>query len=155
MKDSQAFSEKFLHHQHFGQLTTATQEQIKAATGCDFCWFAFLFDNHVRFRDFTRVATNPELGPFMWAISCLFINQNSQCPNEVRNFKKSLASNAVPKVSQFQYSNTPSCEDIDFGYRYWGTHYQKLLRIKSTWDPDNIFNHCQSVGSTDQYCCPY
>ena len=23
------------------------------------------------------------------------------------------------------------------------------------WDPDNIFHHCHSVGSTSQNCCPY
>ena len=76
----------------------------------------------------------------------------------------------VPKVSQFQYGNTPSCEDIDFGTRYWGSNYPRsellnmvyipssvcrLLKIKRAWDPDNVFHHCQSVGSTDQHCCPY
>ena len=23
------------------------------------------------------------------------------------------------------------------------------------WDPENIFSHCQSVGSSDNECCPF
>ena len=38
-------------------------------------------------------------------------------------------------------------------FRYWGENYSKLLDIKHYWDPDNIINHCQSVGSTDDSCC--
>ncbi len=38
--------------------------------------------------------------------------------------------------------------------RYWGPNYPRLLRLKEYWDPDNVFNHCHSVGSTSNYCCP-
>ena len=33
-----------------------------------------------------------------------------------------------------------------------------LLSIKSVWDPDNVFHHCQSVASDQsegQSCCPF
>ena len=39
--------------------------------------------------------------------------------------------------------------------RYWGDSYPYLLRIKKQWDPDNIFNHCQSLGSEEELCCPW
>eukprot|EP00092_Neocalanus_flemingeri_P022800 GFUD01024724.1.p1 GENE.GFUD01024724.1~~GFUD01024724.1.p1 ORF type:complete len:607 (-),score=100.10 GFUD01024724.1:109-1884(-) len=155
MKDSLTFADVFLHHPEFGQLTSATPEKVKTITGCDFCWWAFLLDNHMRFRDFSRIAQNPGQGPFMWDLSCLFMDKNARCPEELRKLKHRLSRDIVPKVSQYQYPNTPSCEDIDFGVRYWGSHYPQLLRIKSAWDPDNVFHHCHSVGSAEQYCCPY
>jgi hypothetical protein len=27
--------------------------------------------------------------------------------------------------------------------------------LQAYWDPDNVFNFCQSVGSTDNMCCPF
>ena len=36
-----------------------------------------------------------------------------------------------------------------------GENYPRLLAIKATWDHGNVFNHCQSVGSTDNSCCPF
>ena len=40
-------------------------------------------------------------------------------------------------------------------FRYWGKeNYMKLLKAKHFWDPQNIFNHCHSVGSTKEDCCP-
>ena len=38
----------------------------------------------------------------------------------------------------------------DWAERYWGSNLPALLSIKSTWDPDNVFHHCQSVGSSQQ-----
>ena len=37
--------------------------------------------------------------------------------------------------------------------RFYGKNYPRLLKIKKYWDPENIINHCYSVGSTDQECC--
>ena len=130
MKDSTEFSKVFLHHPIFGQSSKMSQKQIMQATGCDFCWFSFYYENHFRFRNHTaeRVSLPPprELGPFMWDFSCLFRDRNSRCPARVRQLKEDLSLNtAVVKVSQFQYGNTPSCEKIDFGKRYWGSNYPR------------------------------
>ena len=50
--------------------------QIMDKTGCDFCWFSFYLDQHVRLRNHTQarvsVAPNTEMGPFMWDFSCMF-----------------------------------------------------------------------------------
>ena len=43
--------------------------------------------------------------------------------------------------------------ESDWGVRYW-ENYSQLQTIKRTWDPRNVFNHCHSVGSTDNTCCP-
>ena len=46
-------------------------------------------------------------------------------------------------------------ETIFSFFRYFTAGvYDKLLKAKMTWDPKNIFNHCQSVGNEDQDCCP-
>ena len=73
-------------------------------------------------------------------------------------------------MSYSKYSNWPSCDSSDWMTRYWGEiysmvqctffpnsgeNYPRLLAIKATWDPGNVFNHCQSVGSTDNSCCPF
>ncbi len=55
-----------------------------------------------------------------------------------------------------QYLNTPTCDYRgDFGNRYWGLkNYPTLEYTKKHWDPDNVFHFCQSVGSSDEFCCP-
>ena len=159
MKDSLDFGSLFLHHPVFGLNTKLSQQQIAKKTGCDFCWVGLFFDNHLRFRNYTanRVSIAPEFGKFPWDFSCLFRDSSDpRCPRAVRELKEELSLNPrVEKFSQFQYGNTPSCETIDFARRYWGAGYPRLLRIKQAWDPDNVFNHCHSVGSTEQNCCPH
>ena len=39
--------------------------------------------------------------------------------------------------------------------RYWNLNdYKMLLNSKKMWDPYDIFNHCHSVGSIADDCCP-
>ena len=82
MRDSKAFADIFLNHPLFGQNTRLSADKIMKKTGCDFCWFSFYFDHHMRVRNHTRdrvsVAPNTELGPFMWDFSCLFRDKHSQ-----------------------------------------------------------------------------
>ena len=30
-----------------------------------------------------------------------------------------------------------------------------ITSLQDYWDPGNVFNHCQSVGSLDNECCPF
>ncbi len=39
-------------------------------------------------------------------------------------------------------------------FRYYGDNYDRLVKIKEFWDTDNLINHCHSVGSTMEECCP-
>ena len=43
------------------------------------------------------------------------VSSISHLSQAVRELKLLLSSESVPKISQFQYANTPSCENIDFG----------------------------------------
>ena len=75
--------------------------------------------------------------------------------------KRRVASDPITTRTDpiYQYTNTPSCDRGlgHFGDRYWGReNYQRLLRIKGQWDPQNVFHHCQSIGSSpNSNCCPY
>lgn len=44
-----------------------------------------------------------------------------------------------------QYVNYPSINNPNYGLAYYGTNYEKLKEIKRKYDPDNIFNHAQSI----------
>ena len=77
----------------------------------------------------------------------------------MEDFKRRVRTDPSTRRTQpiYQYTNTPSCDGTgDFGERYYGAEkYRRLLRIKKIWDPDNVFNHCQSVGSDpNSKCCP-
>ena len=52
-----------------------------------------------------------------------------------------------------KYANFPSCSESDWGPRYWND-YARLQNVKKYWDPANTFNHCHSVGSSNNTCCP-
>ena len=42
-----------------------------------------------------------------------------------------------------------------FFFRYWSAKNIEIMsRAKQFWDPQNVFNHCQSFGSKEEHCCP-
>ena len=89
---------------------------------------------------------------------CLYKpNINSKCPKIVKRAKALMVKEANRHGETLtQYINTPSCDSSKpFHQRYWNEDiYDMLLKAKHFWDPDNVFNHCQSVGSKDSNCCP-
>ena len=45
--------------------------------------------------------------------------------------------------------------NINILIRYWSDkNYELLVRTKRMWDPQNVFNHCHSIGSNVEDCCP-
>ena len=45
--------------------------------------------------------------------------------------------------------------DLNILIRYWSDkNYEFLVRTKRIWDPQNVFNHCHSIGSNVEDCCP-
>jgi hypothetical protein len=51
------------------------------------------------------------------------------------------------KFGNGSYFNNPSVYLPDWKTAYWGGHYDKLLAIKKTWDPNNVFTCHHCVGS--------
>jgi hypothetical protein len=43
------------------------------------------------------------------------------------------------------YVNVPDENIENFGSAYWGTNFERLRRVKTKYDPENVFNHPQSV----------
>jgi 6-phosphogluconolactonase (cycloisomerase 2 family) len=43
------------------------------------------------------------------------------------------------------YVNYPDCELKNWEFLYWQQNYKRLQLVKQQWDPNNIFNHAQSV----------
>jgi len=43
------------------------------------------------------------------------------------------------------YVNYPDCDLKDWAYLYYLGNYPRLQQTKATWDPNNIFNHAQSI----------
>ena len=44
------------------------------------------------------------------------------------------------------YQNYPRLSQTDYRERYWADQFDKLLRIKCKYDPDNFFRYAQSVS---------
>ena len=127
-------------------------------TGCDFCnWFIYFGNPEVPIQPITGKTT----GLIASEIDCSYNKRKKRaansCENFIRKVKHTLTVDAYKVGARpSQYVNTPSCDDIGdhFSKRYWGDNYDRLLKIKDYWDPDNVFNYCQSVGSTSESCCP-
>ena len=139
-----------------------------ARLGCEYCLLAVVISNvevfkktpsfsEFRFTPFEEIQPN-DVGNFQIELSCLYKpNTKSKCPNIVKKAKYLMVNSATRAGEKLtQYYNTPSCDsNSQFKNRYWSERNNEiLLRAKRFWDPQNIFNHCHSVGSTTENCCP-
>jgi len=158
MSDTTALEEVFFFNPSFG--TKRANNQMFREIGCDYCFWTIHFRNRQSFPSHKHpIATNTDRNLVNGVDSnlvCLFKNKWSECPKEIIRIKKSMENRLKKyKLSYSKYYNYPSCDSDDWMFRYWGENYNQLLEIKSYWDPDNVFNFCQSVGSTDNSCCPF
>ena len=85
-------------------------------------------------------------------------DKNSGCAARVNAVKKKIEAKVErmdPKYSK--YINWPSCSKLNWAEKYWGSSLSSLETMKRRWDPQNMFHHCQSVGSSPSSgkdCCP-
>ena len=139
------------NHPVFGIRNRDTKTALKS--GCEFCYLIVPSSNRKE-----NILPLTFTGPFQIELTCMYDPRgHSRCPRILRNVKdlfrrKALALGDRPT----QYANTPSCDKkTGFSERYFSPGiYEKLLATKWHWDPENKFNHCQSIGSTDESCCP-
>lgn len=161
MEDTTALEDVFFNNPNFG--VRRENNQMFRTIGCDYCFWTIHFRNRQqilakqdpRLQFSTNTDNNLKQGVDSNLV-CLFKNRWSECPLEVIKVKKSME-HVLDKydLKYSKYYNYPSCDSTDWMFRYWGKNYNRLLAIKSRWDPENVFNHCQSVGSTDNSCCPF
>ena len=156
-----------MHHPLFGIDNYGSR--LSARQGCEYCFLAVIISNQdvftklptfseFRFTPFKEIQPN-DVGNFQVELSCLYKpNVNSKCPKVVRNAKRLLDKSAIRSGERLtQYYNTPSCDSKSkkFNQRYWSEKNNILLQnAKRHWDPQNMFHHCHSVGSTIENCCP-
>ena len=134
-------------------------------SGCEFCW-AVLAPS-LTMATQRRVTINypglpdemEQLNQLVWAyeMTCNYQpGQRSKCAKNVLHYKRSFVQEAKSRgVHMSQYYNTPACDGQDYVSKFFHPQvYKWMLRTKNFWDPDNTFNHCFSIGSREQNCCP-
>jgi hypothetical protein len=157
LEDTSSFENIFFNDPSFGVKRNNFLEF--ASHECDYCFWMIHYRNRQRQTSISQlspISTNTELeNPHVLDtnIVCMFTKANADCPNLIKRVKSQIESNLAGK-SYSKYANFPSCSESDWATRYW-RNYTQLLDIKNTWDPANQFHHCQSVGSTDNSCCPH
>ena len=138
-----------------------------SVSGCEFC-FATLVPSLTMATHRKAIINYPTSGMpeemeqvsriiYAYEMSCTYQpNKKSQCAKNVLNFKRSFVKEAKGKGAQMlQYYNTPACDGQNFVNKMFHPQvYERMLKTKKFWDPDNTFNHCFSIGSTEENCCP-
>ena len=163
-----ALSSMFMNHPLFGLNNIDSRKA--AASECEFCVFSLAGINSDQINKLSTPIWSPtsfttandviavDRGNIQADFFCTYKpNINSKCPKIVKRTKTLMVREALRHGEKLtQYLNTPSCDStIPFNRRYWSEeNYDMLLKAKKIWDPHNVFNHCQSVGSKDTNCCP-
>jgi len=156
LEDASSFQDIFFNDPSFGVKRSNFLEF--ASHDCDYCFWMIHYRNRQRQTSISEqspISTNTELehpNVLDTNIVCMFTKADANCPNIIKRVKSQIETNLAGKTYS-KYANFPSCSESDWATRYW-RNYTQLLDIKSTWDPNNQFHHCQSVGSTDTSCCP-
>jgi FAD/FMN-containing dehydrogenase len=68
-------------------------------------------------------------------------------PTRVK-YMQDLYASMRPYVSGAAYVNYCDLDLTDWADAYWGSNLPRLRRIKSAFDPDNVFRHAQSIPLT-------
>ena len=163
-----SFSKLFMHHPLFGLKNMDSRKS--AESECEFCWFAITAINSKQINELSTPITSStsyttandvlpvDRGNIQADVTCMYKPKtNSRCPKIVKRAKTLMMNEAIRHGEKLtQYLNTPSCDPSKpFRERYWNSkNYDMLLKAKKYWDPSNVFNYCQSVGSKDVNCCP-
>jgi len=125
--------------------------------GCNYCFWALNFLTVPVRSPEDRIALTRDVGRIQMEMTCMYTlsDINSRCKQEVERLRKDVLKQSLKDGGKdSQYVNTPSCQDENWKTRYFGeANYEKLLGIKKHWDPSNLFNYCQSVGSKHGNCC--
>ena len=163
-----SLSKLFMKHPLFGLSNMGSRKA--AESECEFCVFAFGAVNSDQINELstpiwskssftTAEDVRPvDVGNIQADLTCTYKPKiNSRCHKVVERAKTLMQNEALRHGEKLtQYVNTPSCDSTKpYTQRYWNPeNYEMLLKAKKYWDPDDVFNYCQSIGSEDRNCCP-
>ncbi|CAG8660721.1 3724_t:CDS:1 [Acaulospora colombiana] len=68
-----------------------------------------------------------------------------ECLEEIKNFSLIFQEYYT---SYYSYQNYIDSELTDWGHRYYGQHFERLVEIKAKYDPHNLFNWNQSIPNS-------
>ena len=97
-----------------------------------------------------RVATNANPAVYPHRDAKFLIYYIAYIPAEEKRAERLRNLNAIRKAFSVVktggiYVNYPDPDLDNWQRRYWGTNLERLVEVKRKWDPDNVFNHAQSV----------
>ena len=143
--------------------------------GCEFCYLISVSSSRPSNKTILPLTYT---GSYQVELTCTYPpHVGSNCPKILKNIKNRWRRQAYELGDKpTQYANTPSCDRkgkfgnrlifqlflflICITYQYYYCRYfspgiyDKLLAVKRFWDPQNKFNHCQSIGNVEENCCP-
>lgn len=71
--------------------------------------------------------------------------QDSKASNTRMAFVRSVHKSLRPHVSGYAYVNYCDTDIANWAQAYWGDNLNRLIDTKMKWDPQNFFNHAQSI----------
>ena len=164
-----SLSDVLLHHDIFGnnKKVGLTLQGVRTnlwsrqftnqalAAGCNYCFWAINFQTRPVRSAGDRISLTRSVGNIQTELTCKYtVAEKGQCRKEVEKVRERLLAASLEEGGEdSQYVNTPSCQGDSWPRRYFGDNYHKLLSLKRLWDPSNLFNYCQSIGSTSNTCC--
>jgi hypothetical protein len=96
-------------------------------------------------EDATAFAHRREL--FSLKHTAIVDSDSSNAADDARDWLMQSWKTARPWGSGRVFPNFPDPDLDDWGPAYYGANYDRLLRIKGTFDPDNVFRFHQSLPS--------
>ena len=154
--DITSLSKLLLEDSKFGNKHKFSRDALDV--GCNYCFWAMNFLTVGGRSKDARLALTRDVGRVQMEMTCMYsMAETNSCRREVEQLRERLYDvNMEGGGQDSQYVNTPSCQQGDWAKRYFGDNYPKLVELKRAWDPRNIFNYCQSVGSDGKgkgKCC--
>lgn len=71
--------------------------------------------------------------------------QNANASQSRMAHVRSVHHNLRPYVSGFSYVNYCDTDISNWAHAYWGENLERLMDVKTKWDPENFFKHAQSI----------
>ena len=66
-------------------------------------------------------------------------------PPEIRDWVEALWATLMPLSNRHSYQNFPDPGLKDWARAYYGRNFDRLMRVKAAWDPEDVFTYPQAI----------